>query len=85
MVGALIQTIKSGSLAGWYVGRIVAGIGMGGLSIVVPMYTAEMTPKEIRGRCGSFYQWMYTWEVFAAYWIDYVGHLALGWNIHHSN
>lgn len=75
VIGAVIQTIKTGSLAGWYVGRIVAGIGMGGLSIVVPMYTAEMTPKEIRGRCGSFYQWMYTWGVFAAYWIDYVGHL----------
>jgi MFS family permease len=75
VIGAVIQTIKTGSLAGWYVGRIVAGIGMGGLSIVVPMYTAEMTPKEIRGRCGSFYQWMYTWGVFAAYWIDYVGYL----------
>ncbi|KAJ4413815.1 hypothetical protein N0V82_008309 [Gnomoniopsis sp. IMI 355080] len=30
-----------------------------------------MVPKEIRGRCGSFYQWMYTWGVLLAYWVDY--------------
>jgi MFS family permease len=72
VIGSMIQTIITHSLGAWYVGRIVAGIGMGGLSVVVPMYSAEMTPKEIRGRCGSFYQWMYTWGVFSAYWIDYV-------------
>lgn len=44
---------------------------MGGQSVVIPMYSAEMTPKEIRGRCGSFYQWMYAWGVFLAYWVDY--------------
>ncbi|OKL56056.1 hypothetical protein UA08_08611 [Talaromyces atroroseus] len=71
VIGTMIQTINTHSLAAWYVGRIVAGVGMGGLSVVVPMYSAEMTPKEIRGRCGSFYQWMYTWGVMAAYWIDY--------------
>src|ERR1700712_3425157 len=30
-----------------------------------------MVPKEIRGRCGSFYQWLYTWGIFLAYWVDY--------------
>lgn len=57
MVGAILQTVRSGSLACWYVGRVVAGCGQGGLSVVVPIYSAEMTPREIRGRCGSFYQW----------------------------
>jgi MFS family permease len=72
IIGALIQTINTGSLGAWYFARIVAGIGMGGMSVVVPMYSAEMTPKEIRGRCGSFYQWMYTWGIFTAYWVNYV-------------
>lgn len=72
MIGALIQTINTRSLGAWYTGRVIAGLGMGGLSVVVPMYSAEMTPREIRGRCGSFYQWMYTWGVFTAYWVDYV-------------
>ncbi|OOQ86537.1 MFS quinate transporter [Penicillium brasilianum] len=71
VVGVIIQVINTHSLAAWYVGRVVAGLGMGGQSVVIPMYSAEMTPKEIRGRCGSFYQWLYTWGVFTAYWVDY--------------
>jgi MFS family permease len=72
VIGVVIQVINTRSLAAWYVGRIVAGLGMGGQSVVIPMYSAEMTPKEIRGRCGSFYQWLYAWGVFVAYWVDYV-------------
>ncbi|KAJ5748865.1 uncharacterized protein N7511_010561 [Penicillium nucicola] len=71
IIGVIIQVIKTHSLAAWYIGRIIAGLGMGGQSVVIPMYSAEMTPKEIRGRCGSFYQWLYAWGVFTAYWIDY--------------
>jgi MFS family permease len=72
MLGALIQTINTGSLGAWYTARFISGLGMGGLSVVVPIYSAEMTPKEIRGRCGSFYQWLYTWGILIAYWVDYV-------------
>ncbi|KAJ5888469.1 hypothetical protein N7495_008510 [Penicillium taxi] len=71
IIGVIIQVINTRSLGAWYVGRIVAGLGMGGQSVVIPMYSAEMTPKEIRGRCGSFYQWLYAWGVFVAYWVDY--------------
>ena len=63
VIGVNIQVINTHSLAAWYVGRVVAGLRMGGQSIVIPMYSAEMTPKEIRGRRGSFYQWLYTWGV----------------------
>ena len=72
VIGVIIQVNKTHSLGAWYVGRIVSGLGMGGQSVVIPMYSAEMTPKEIRGRCGSFYQWLYAWGVFLAYWVDYV-------------
>lgn len=71
VVGAIIQVAPTHTLGAWYVGRFVAGMGMGGLSVVVPIYSAEMTPKEIRGRCGSFYQWLYTWGILLAYWTDY--------------
>lgn len=30
-----------------------------------------MTPKDIRGRVGSFYQLMFTLGIFTSYWIDY--------------
>ncbi|KAK4541038.1 hypothetical protein LTR36_008407 [Oleoguttula mirabilis] len=70
-VGVIIQVSPSRTLGAWYFGRVVSGLGMGGMSVVVPMYSAEMVPKEIRGRCGSFYQWLYTWGILLAYWVDY--------------
>ena len=75
ILGVIIEVINTRSLGAWYTGRFIAGLGMGGQSVVVPMYSAEMTPKEIRGRCGSFYQWLYTWGILVAYWVDYVSFL----------
>ena len=70
-LGVILETINTVSLGAWYTARFISFLGMGGQSVVVPIYSAEMTPKEIRGRCGSFYQWLYTWGVFTAYWVDY--------------
>lgn len=72
LVGAILQTINTGSLAAWYVARIVAGFGMGGYTVVTPVFSAEMAPKQIRGRMGSCYQMMYTIGIFTAYWVNYV-------------
>ena len=36
----------------WYelaVGRLVAGLGVGGLSTIVPLYQSEAAPKQVRG------------------------------------
>lgn len=70
-IGAIIQTINTHSLAAFYVGRIIAGVGLGAASVVVPMFSSEMTPKEYRGQIGSFFQWFYTFGIFTSYWIDY--------------
>ncbi|KAK4984094.1 hypothetical protein LTR50_006836 [Elasticomyces elasticus] len=59
-VGAIIQTINTHSLPAFYVGRVIAGVGLGGSSVVVPMFNGEMMPKEMRGQVGSFFQWFYT-------------------------
>jgi MFS family permease len=37
-VGAAIQTINTHSLAAFYLGRVIAGLGLGGSSVVVPMF-----------------------------------------------
>lgn len=60
ILGAMIQTINTHSTTAFFIGRVIAGIGLGGSSVVVPMFSSEMTPKEIRGQVGSFYQLMYT-------------------------
>jgi MFS family permease len=59
-LGALLQTIDSHSLALYLVARVIAGLGLGAATVIVPMYRVEMTPKEIRGKIGSFFQWFFT-------------------------
>ncbi|KAJ7496873.1 general substrate transporter [Mycena latifolia] len=70
-VGAVIQTINTHSLGAFYFGRVVSGLGLGGSSVIISMFSSENAPKEIRGRLGSFYQLMYTFGIFTAYWVDY--------------
>ncbi|PSS05327.1 MFS sugar transporter-like protein [Coniella lustricola] len=70
-IGALLQTINTHSLATFYVARVIAGLGLGSATVVVPMFSSEMSPPEIRGRIGSFFQWFYTFGIFTSYWVDY--------------
>ena len=61
IAGALIAT---GSLGAAFVSHLVlmgifrfcVGLGIGAASAVVPAYIAEISPMEIRGRLGSFWQ-----------------------------
>lgn len=41
-------------------GRFVAGLGVGNLSVGVPMFQSECCPKEIRGAVVASYQLMIT-------------------------
>jgi sugar porter (SP) family MFS transporter len=60
VIGAVIQTINTHSFRAFLAARFIAGIGLGGSSVVVPMFSSEMAPKELRGQIGSFYQLFYT-------------------------
>ncbi|KAK4982363.1 hypothetical protein LTR66_009320 [Elasticomyces elasticus] len=70
-VGAIIQTVNTHSLPAFYVSRVIAGVGLGGSSVVLPMFNGEVMPKEMRGQVGSFFQWFYTFGIFTSYWVDY--------------
>jgi len=70
-IGALVQTIPTGSFATFCVFRFISGVGLGSSSVVIPMFSSEMAPKAIRGQIGSFYQLFYTFGIFTSYWIDY--------------
>ena len=59
-IGAMIQTINTGSPVAFYIARVIAGLGLGAATVVVPMYSSEMVPKELRGQIGSFFQFFYT-------------------------
>lgn len=58
----------------WYqvaIGRWVAGLGVGALSLLVPMYQAESGPRHIRGSLISTYQLFITLGIFVANCINF--------------
>jgi SP family sugar:H+ symporter-like MFS transporter len=58
----------------WYqisLGRWVAGLGVGGLSVLTPMYQSETAPRYIRGALVSCYQLFITLGIFVAYCINF--------------
>jgi sugar porter (SP) family MFS transporter len=52
------------------VGRIVMGIGVGGVSATVPTYLGEMSPAHIRGRMLTLNQLLITVGLLAAYLVN---------------
>ncbi|KAI0420421.1 general substrate transporter [Xylaria grammica] len=48
-IGSLISCFSYGHYGALYTGRIVAGLGVGGCTVVGPMTIAEIAPKSIRG------------------------------------
>jgi MFS family permease len=38
-----------------YAGRLLTGLGVGGLAAVSPIYTSEIAPPAIRGRLTGLY------------------------------
>ena len=52
-------------------GRFIAGLGVGALSMLVPMYNAELAPPGIRGSLVALQQLAITFGILVAYWIGY--------------
>lgn len=70
-VGFLIQIA---AVTAWYqvmIGRLVAGLGVGALSLLVPMYQAETAPAWIRGAMVCAYQLFITLGIFLAACFNY--------------
>ena len=70
-VGFVIQIA---SVSAWYqmmIGRFVAGLGVGALSLLVPMYQSEGAPPWIRGALVSTYQLFITMGIFLAACFNY--------------
>ncbi|KAI9924278.1 hexose transporter hxt1 [Aspergillus wentii] len=71
-IGITIQI--SSPIGKWYqvaMGRWVAGLGVGGCSLIVPMYQAESGPRHIRGSLVSTYQLFITLGIFVANCINF--------------
>lgn len=53
------------------VGRLIAGVAVGMLTSVVPMYAGEMAEASTRGMMSGLLQWMLSWGYLVAQWLGY--------------
>ncbi|KAH8116445.1 MFS monosaccharide transporter [Phellopilus nigrolimitatus] len=64
-IGVAMQTAST-ALPLFVAGRVIAGIGVGEVSVLIPMYQSECAPKWIRGTVVSGYQWAITIGILLA-------------------
>lgn len=69
-VGTVVQTGTVHSLAQIVIGRFIAGLGVGALSAIVPLYNGETAPKALRGMLIVLYQVQIIMGIFISYVID---------------
>ncbi|QLL33146.1 hypothetical protein HG536_0E00560 [Torulaspora globosa] len=67
VVGILIQICSFNKWYQYFIGRIISGLGVGGISVLSPMLISEVSPKQIRGTLVSCYQLMITLGIFLGY------------------
>lgn len=71
LIGAAIQTAAHHEIGMIYAGRVIAGLGIGGMSSITPVFVSENAPPEVRGRiAGLFQEFLVIGSTFA-YWLDY--------------
>ncbi|KAI6104576.1 general substrate transporter [Pisolithus croceorrhizus] len=80
-VGAVLATVAGGTRGIGYIygGRVVSGVGIGGISAVAPAYVSECSPKDVRGRITGILQIMIAAGVMVSYFVN------LGVGLHLAN
>ncbi|EPQ60038.1 general substrate transporter [Gloeophyllum trabeum ATCC 11539] len=69
-VGTAIQTGTETSVVQITIGRFIAGLGVGAMSAIVPLYNGETAPKALRGTLLVMYQLQIIIGIFISYIID---------------
>lgn len=71
LIGAAVQTAAHHHIGQIYAGRVIAGLGIGGMSSITPVFVSESCPPAVRGRItGLFQEFLVIGSTFA-YWLDY--------------
>ncbi|KAK9474065.1 general substrate transporter [Dipodascopsis tothii] len=72
LAGVIVQASSHGDGKPYfYSGRFIVGLGVGSLSMIVPLYTAELAPAEIRGALVGLQGTCICAGVAVAYWIGF--------------
>jgi len=67
-----IATALAPNFAFFVSARFLGGLAVGGVSLLSPMYVAEVSPASIRGRMGTFYQLSIIIGILISYGINYM-------------
>lgn len=84
MVGAIIFVLGGALQTGGqnlgflWSGRFLAGLGVGFLTMIVPLYQAELAHPSIRGRITALQQFMLGIGALVASWVSWGAHQNLG-------
>jgi sugar porter (SP) family MFS transporter len=70
LVGGLLQTLSNG-MPMMMIGRFIAGIGVGALSTIVPVYQSEISPPHNRGKLACIEFTGNITGYAASVWMDY--------------
>jgi sugar porter (SP) family MFS transporter len=54
-----------------YAGRVLAGVGVGACSMIVPIYISELAPPAVRGRLVGIYELGWQLGGLVGFWINY--------------
>ncbi|HET7841808.1 MAG TPA: sugar porter family MFS transporter [Terriglobia bacterium] len=71
----LLSAVGCAFAWGWYPllgARLVAGLGIGGSSVLAPMYIAEIAPAKWRGRLVGLFQINIVFGILVAYFSNYI-------------
>lgn len=71
ILGNIVQITAMNSWIHMMMGRLIAGVGVGNLSVGVPMFQSECSPREIRGAVVASYQLMITIGILVSNIINY--------------
>jgi sugar porter (SP) family MFS transporter len=71
LLGGTLMTAARGDLNYIYIGRAIAGLGIGAISLTVPVYIAELSPPSIRGRLIGIFEIASQGGGMTGLWIAY--------------
>lgn len=70
--GTSLATGLAPSFRFFIIARFLGGLAVGGISLISPMYVAEVSPPSLRGRMGTLYQLSIVVGAFTSYCINYL-------------
>lgn len=75
----VVITAMAADYLGALAGRLVQGVGVGLVTIVVPLYIVEVMPPSIRGRSVTLFQLCLTFGILVGYLVGYAFNASGDW------